>query len=115
MTAGAADPRPAAKRGPLNPLLTGSGEYPFVTLDRKRRERVPAGVRVIDFSIGDPRERTPAFIREALKAQVPEVSSYPSVAGLPELRAGCADWLRRRFGVSLDPDTEILPVNGSKE
>jgi acetylornithine aminotransferase len=101
--------------GPLNPLLTGQDEYPFVRLDRRRRELVPPGVEVINFSIGDPRERTPDFIREKLARSIPEVSSYPSVSGQPELRAACAGWLSRRFGVTVDPETEILPVNGTKE
>jgi len=101
--------------GPLNPLLEGRREYPFVTLDRKRRELVPPGIEAIDFSIGDPRERTPAFIREALKGAVPEVSSYPSISGQPELRAACAAWIERRFGARVDPATQVLPVNGTKE
>ena len=100
--------------GPINSLLQ-AGEYPFVTLERKRRELVPAGVTPINFSIGDPREKTPAFIRDALRAAVPEVSSYPAVAGFPELRRAAAGWLSRRFGVSVDPDTELLPANGTKE
>jgi acetylornithine aminotransferase len=103
-----------AAPGPLNPLL-GGREYPFVVLERKRKELVPAGLEVINFSIGDPRERTPAFIRETLRQSVPEVSSYPAVAGMSELRAACAGWLERRFGTRLDPETEILPVNGTKE
>ena len=111
-------PRPAAHisiPGPLNPLLEGPGEYPFVRLDRRAAELVPAGVTAINFSIGDPRERTPAFIRETLCAAVPEVSSYPAVAGVPELRAAAAGWVQRRFGVMVDPDSELLPVNGTKE
>ena len=54
--------------------------------------------------MGDPRERTPAFIREALLASVDEVSSYPRATGLPELREAIAGWLDRRFGVSVDPE-----------
>ena len=104
-----------ARPGPLNPLLTAEREYPFVTLERKRRERVPAGVAAIDFSIGDPREPTPPFIRERLREAVPEISSYPTVAGHAELRAACAHWAERRFGVALDPETELLPLNGTKE
>ena len=100
---------------PLNPLLTGGTEYPFVTLERRRRELVPAGVQPIDFSMGDPREETPAFIREALRGAVPRVSSYPAVAGQPELRAAFTGWLERRFGVRLDPGTQVLPANGTKE
>ena len=111
-------PRPAAHvtiPGPLNPLLEGPGEYPFVRLDRRAAELVPAGVQAINFSIGDPRERTPSFIRETLRDAVPEVSSYPAVAGVPALRAAAAGWLGRRFGVTVDPDTQLRPVNGTKE
>ena len=101
--------------GPLNPLLVGPGEYPFVTLDRKREELAPADLPVINFSIGDPREETPAFIRETLARAIPTVSSYPAMAGQPELRAACARWAARRFGVTLDPETQLLPANGTKE
>jgi len=111
----AAGARRVAGEAPLNPLLLGGGEYPFLRLARIREALLPAGVRPIDFSIGDPREETPEFIREALRAAVPAVSSYPAVAGLPELRAACARWLERRFGVRLDPETQILPANGTKE
>ena len=106
-------PRPevqVALPGPINPLLEGGAEYPFVTLERLRRALVPAGIEPINFSIGDPRERTPAFIRDTLRASVTEVSSYPAVAGFPELRRAAAGWLERRFGVSIDPDAELLPT-----
>lgn len=101
--------------GPIHPLLRGGVEYPFVRLDRKRRELCPPGVEVLNFSIGDPREKTPAFIRKTLIESVPEVSSYPSVSGIPELRQACAGWVARRFGVRVDPESELLPVNGTKE
>lgn len=100
---------------PLNPLLTGGAEYPFVTLDRRARELVPAGLKPIVFSIGDPREETPEFIRETLKRAVTPVSTYPTVPGQPELRAAFTGWFARRFGVTLDPETQVLPANGTKE
>jgi len=105
----------AARPGPLNPLVSDAIEYPFVRLERRRRELAPAGVTSLNFSIGDPREETPEFIRDALRRAVPAMSSYPTVAGLPELRAAIAAWTRRRFGVTLDPEREILPLTGSKE
>jgi len=101
--------------GPLHPLLRGSEDYPFVKLDKRVKALCPPGIEPIQFNIGDPRERTPEFIREALRAAVPEVSSYPSVAGVPELRRAATGWLQRRYGVSIDPETELLPLNGTKE
>jgi succinyldiaminopimelate transaminase len=102
-------------RPPINPLLEGAEDYPFVRLAAMRRARVPSGIEPIDFSVGDPRERTPDFIRDALRNAVTEVSSYPATVGLPELRAAAAGWVSRRFGVTVDPDRELLPVNGTKE
>ncbi len=105
----------AHESGPLHPLLTAGAEYPFVKLERRRRELTPEGVTRIDFGMGDPREQTPAFIREALKAAVPAVSSYPATVGKPELRAACAAWMKRRYALDLDPERHVLPVNGTKE
>lgn len=101
--------------GPINPLLSGGREYPFVTLDRRRAKLAPPDRPVINFGIGDPREETPEFIREAMRAAVPATSSYPASAGQPALRAACAGWLKRRFGVEADPERHILPANGTKE
>jgi acetylornithine aminotransferase len=70
---------------------------------------------VIDFGLGDPREPTPAFIRNALADGVAEISSYPRAVGLPEYRAAVAAWLELRFGVAVDPVVEIVPTLGSKE
>jgi acetylornithine aminotransferase len=100
---------------PLHPLLAGEREYPFVTLDKMRQRLCPPGLEVINFGMGDPRERTPEFIKQALRAAVPEMSSYPLAAGQPALRAACARWVERRFGVTLDPDRHVLPANGTKE
>lgn len=103
------------RAGPLHPLLTGGREYPFVALERRSRQLAPPDLPVINFGIGDPREETPEFIRDALKAAVPATSSYPAAAGQPALRAACAGWLARRFGVAADPERHILPANGTKE
>ena len=69
---------------------------------------------MIDFGVGDPREPTPAFIREALVAGMRELSSYPRAAGLPELREAIAAWIGRRYGVEVG-EREIVPTLGSKE
>jgi succinyldiaminopimelate transaminase len=99
----------------LSPVLADLVQYPFARLDGWKADARARGIELIDFGMGDPREVTPAFIREALLASVDEVSSYPRAAGLPELRAAVAGWVERRFGVVVDPATEIVPTLGSKE
>jgi succinyldiaminopimelate transaminase len=99
----------------LSPVLTDVGTYPFVHLEEAKRRVAERGVELIDFGVGDPRERTPAIIREALLASVDETSKYPLAQGLPELRDAIAAWVRRRFGVRLDPERQVIPTLGSKE
>jgi len=100
---------------PLSPVLSSVGTYPFVRLEEAKRRVAATGVELIDFGVGDPRERTPALIREALLASVDETSKYPLAEGLPELREAIAAWVRRRFGVRLDPAKQVIPTLGSKE
>jgi len=100
---------------PLSPILTQLAQYPFTRLDDWRTEARSRGIEPIDFGVGDPREVTPRFIREALVAGIEERSSYPRAAGLPELRDAIASWLTRRFDVGVDPAVELLPTLGSKE
>lgn len=99
----------------MNPLLRELGGYPLAAFQDLKLELVASGAEVHDFSIGDPVEPTPGFVRRALVEAVPEVSQYPTAAGLAELRAAVAAWVQRRFGVSVDPDTQVLPTAGSKE
>ena len=98
-----------------NPILDLLGANAVTAVQETARRMRAEGREMVDFSIGDPREPTPAFIPEAMKAAVPEVSQYPMVAGLPELRAAVAAYVQRRFGVRVDPDSEVLPTTGSKE
>jgi succinyldiaminopimelate transaminase len=99
----------------LSPVLTGLKTYPFVRLTEAKRRLTAAGVPILDFGAGEPREETPLFIREAMAAAVTPLSTYPATDGLPELRSAIAAWVSRRFGVALDADTEVLPTLGSKE
>jgi acetylornithine aminotransferase len=99
----------------LSPAMRAVEPYPFEELDRRKVAAVAAGRELIDFGVGDPREATPEFIRDALRDAIGPVSSYPRAAGLPELRGAIRVWVERRFGVNLDPETQILPVLGSKE
>ncbi len=98
-----------------NPVLDEVGTYPITVLQEKARAMRAAGQPLIDFSIGDPIEPTPEFIRRALQRAVPEVSQYPTVSGLHELRRAVAEYVRRRLGVAVDPETQVLPTSGSKE
>jgi succinyldiaminopimelate transaminase len=99
----------------LNPVLAGLAKYPFVRLDEAKARLRAAGVELIDFGIGEPREETPAFIREAFAAAITPLAPYPLAVGLPELRAAIANWAAKRFDTTLDPDTEVIPTLGSKE
>ena len=99
----------------LSPALAATGTYPFVELERAKRRLLAEGVELIDFGKGDPREPTDPMIRRALAESLTEISTYPLAEGLPELREAVAGWCERRFGVRLDPDTEIVPTYGSKE
>jgi len=100
---------------PESTYLRGLPPYPFADLERLRREKEAKGVRMIDLGIGDPRQVTPPFLRDALVGGIPEVSTYPTAAGLAALREAAAAWLARRFGVRVDPAREVIPANGSKE
>ena len=99
----------------LSPVLAGLRTYPFVRLAEAKARLAAAGVDYVDFGIGEPREETPAFIREALARSIDPQSRYPLAEGLPELRAAIAEWAARRFGVALDPDADVIPTLGSKE
>ncbi len=99
----------------LSPGLRASEPYPFEELDRRKAKALADGRPIVDFGVGDPREETPAFIRQAVKDAIEPISSYPRAAGLPELRGAIASWVERRFGTVLDPDVHILPTLGSKE
>ncbi len=98
-----------------NPVLDQLGAYPITEIQDTARRMRDAGERLIDFSIGDPREPTPPFIREALREAVPEVTQYPQTSGLAVLRQAIAGYAGRRFGVEVDPDTQVMPVSGAKE
>jgi N-succinyldiaminopimelate aminotransferase len=99
----------------LSPVLAELAQYPFARLDDWKADAAARGIELIDFGMGDPREPTPSFIRDALLASVDEVSSYPRATGLPELRTAIAGWIERRYGTTVDPASELVPTLGSKE
>ncbi|WP_140627693.1 succinyldiaminopimelate transaminase [Methylibium rhizosphaerae] len=100
----------------MNPLLSRLQPYPFERL-RELTRGVTANpqYRTISLGIGEPKHPTPAFIREALSAALDGLASYPATAGEPALREACAGWMQRRYGITLDAATQVLPVNGSRE
>lgn len=92
--------------------------YPFAELGRLKRKAIQQGVDLIDFGIGDPDQPTPAHIVEALREAATDGSTHQydeTGKGLPEFREAIASWYEDRFGVSLDPDREVLRLIGAKE
>ncbi|HTL71099.1 MAG TPA: LL-diaminopimelate aminotransferase [Candidatus Eisenbacteria bacterium] len=91
--------------------------YLFVEIDRAKRKAIERGVKVIDFGVGDPDQPTPKFIVNAMTKAVkdPRHHHYPLDRGNAHFRHAAAVWLKKRFGQSFNPDTEILPLIGSKE
>jgi len=103
------------RNAPKNPVLGEVQKNLMVELDERRRALVAGGKRLFDFGLGDPKEPTPAFVKDALRAGVPDVSQYPSPFGTIALRRAAAGYLQRRFGVALDPETQVLACAGAKE
>ena len=91
--------------------------YLFVEISRKIAAKKAQGIEVISFGIGDPDIPTPPSIVERLRETALDAPNhrYPESDGLPEFRQAAADWYQRRFGISLDPDKEILSLIGAKE
>ncbi len=100
----------------MNPLLARLHPYPFERLRELTRSIAPAATfKPISLGIGEPRHATPELIGNALVEALPGLARYPATAGEPALREACAQWVQRRYGVVLDPATQVLPVNGSRE
>ncbi|MHA1266407.1 MAG: aminotransferase class I/II-fold pyridoxal phosphate-dependent enzyme [Candidatus Helarchaeota archaeon] len=93
------------------------GAYAFAEVDRLVDKLKQQGIVPTDFGVGDPKEPTPKFIRNACKQAIDarKSSGYPSYIGTFEYREAIANWMRRRFHVDLDPETEISSSSGSKE
>ncbi len=91
--------------------------YLFLEIDKKKKEAIKKGVKIIDFGVGDPDLPTPEFIRNKMKHAVddPDNHGYPFGEGLLEFREAVAVWYKHRFEVDLDPEKEIHSLIGSKE
>ena len=103
----------------MNPNLAQLRPYPFERL-AKLFDGVtpPAALRSISLSIGEPQHATPGFITEEVITHLHGLSHYPLTRGMPELRVAITDWLVQRFSLpeySLDPEQQVLPVNGTRE
>jgi len=101
----------------VNPNLGKLQPYPFEKLRQLFSGVVPnPDFREIKLSIGEPQHETPAFIKEALTAGLGGLAGYPTTLGNAGLRRAIAAWIERRYGLSgIDPETQVIPVNGSRE
>ena len=103
----------------MNPQLERLAPYPFERLNAlKAGVRPPPGLTHLPLQIGEPRHAPPAFVLEALRAKsalADALASYPATRGGAALREAIAHWLERRFGARVDADTQVLPVNGTRE
>ena len=100
----------------MNPLLAKLHPYPFERLRALTQDIVPnPAFKPIALGIGEPKHATPEFIKQALTDNLKGLASYPATAGEPALREALVGWLARRYGVRVDPATQVLPVGGSRE
>ncbi|HMW63073.1 MAG TPA: succinyldiaminopimelate transaminase [Accumulibacter sp.] len=101
----------------MNPHLAKLQPYPFEKLRQLFAGVAPnPELREIRLSIGEPQHRTPDFIKAVLSERLAGLANYPTTLGSPELRHSIAAWLERRYGLpGVDPETQIIPVNGSRE
>ena len=100
----------------MNPLLGKLHPYPFERLKALSADIRPnPAFAPISLGIGEPRHPTPTLVEDALREGLKRLSIYPPTAGEPRLRQACADWVGRRYGVALNPDTQVLPVLGTRE
>ena len=100
----------------MNPLLGKLHPYPFERLRELTRGITPnPAYKPIGLGIGEPKHATPELIKRALMDNLAGLASYPATAGEPKLREACAAWVQRRYGVTLDAATQLLPVIGSRE
>ena len=101
----------------MNPLLAKLQPYPFEKLRALIAGNAPpAHLRPINLQIGEPKHPTPALVKAALAGALDGLASYPLTVGTPELRQAIAAWLSRRYRIPpLDPEKQVLPVNGTRE
>lgn len=101
----------------MNPELALLHPYPFEKLARLFSDLTPpTDLKPVALSIGEPKHPSPAFVMETIQQQARHLATYPTTKGIPELRQAIADWLKQRFQLNtINADTEVLPVNGTRE
>lgn len=100
----------------MNPYLPQLHPYPFEKLSKlKQGIAPPVDKKHIALSIGEPKHATPELIKNALLHNIDTLGNYPTTRGLSELRHVISEWLQQRFNVQVAPDTQVLPVNGTRE
>lgn len=100
----------------MNPHLPQLHPYPFEKLGQLKQGITPPADRAhIALSIGEPKHATPKLIKNALLENMQALGKYPTTKGLVELRTAISDWVERRFQVKVDAETQVLPVNGTRE
>ena len=100
----------------MNQNLTLLHPYPFEKLAQLKQGIIPpADKSPIMLSIGEPTHATPQFIKDVLIENLNSISNYPTTKGIPELRKAIASWLEKRFACEVNPETQVLPVNGTRE
>jgi N-succinyldiaminopimelate aminotransferase len=104
------------QRSTHNPLLDRLNPYPFERLRELTADITPnPGLAPISLGIGEPRHAAPSLIADAINGAMKSLAVYPATAGTPVLREAITAWMSRRYGLSLNPTTQVLPVNGSRE
>jgi len=78
-------------------------------------DEISPGADPISLAVGDPHGEVPAFVIEAIERHAGRFGEYPPINGTEEWRTTAAGWLTRRFGARIDPDTQLLPLNGTRE
>ena len=104
----------------MNPLLSHLQPYPFERLRQLFATVTPnPALRPISLGMGEPKHATPAFIQQAMVDSIQSnpsgLAAYPSTPGEPKLRDAFVSWMKQRYALDVNPATQVLPVNGSRE